>query len=92
MDDLATNHTYVLKILGSNAVAIVLNFNGVQSVILKADLDRGCIRIQTIFNKLLDNRVQVYNDLAGLNLMDLPSLSGPCRDCPIMGDVPSDPR
>lgn len=45
MDDLETSHTYVLKVLGSNAVAIILNFNGIESVVLKADLDRGCIRI-----------------------------------------------
>lgn len=54
-----------------NARPIVLDFNGIEPLVLETDLDAGGAGVQTVLDELFCNGAEVDNDLARLDAMDL---------------------
>lgn len=71
----------------ADARAIVLDLDGIQAIVLEADLDGGCAGVQAVLNQLFDNGAQIDDDLTRLDLVygfGLDGLDrrhpGPCCD------------
>lgn len=60
-----------VKIVRCNATAVVLDFDRVQSPSFESNVDGGCAGIYAVLDKLLDDRTQIYDDLARLDLVNL---------------------
>lgn len=65
-----------LEVLGSDAFAVVLHFDGVQTLGFEADFDVGGTRVQAVLHQFFDHRLQIDDDLAGLDLMDATVFDG----------------
>ena len=64
-----------LVVLRRNPFAVVGDFYRIKTLILETDLDGSGTSVQTILDKFFDDRIEVDDDLARLDLMDLFNLS-----------------